>query len=143
MACKRKLCKNCCRQKSLEDFYVNRQSCDGRANPCKTCWKARDRLRYATQLARRQKVAQNKTRMRRKTANFIRSYLKMHPCVDCGEADIVVLDFDHIRGQKKDKISSMRKNCCITTIKQEIAKCVVRCANCHRRRTAKQFGWRR
>ena len=29
------------------------------------------------------------------------------------------------------------------SLKQEIAKCEVVCANCHRRRTAKQFGWYR
>ncbi|QDH48465.1 hypothetical protein SEA_ZIKO_129 [Gordonia phage Ziko] len=26
-------------------------------------------------------------------------------------------------------------------VKEEIAKCDVRCANCHRRKTVTQFGW--
>jgi deoxycytidylate deaminase len=64
-------------------------------------------------------------------------FLKEHPCVDCGESDVVVLQFDHIRGTKKYEISKM-----ISTgypwkrIAEEIEKCDVRCANDHVRRTA-------
>ena len=63
--------------------------------------------------------------------------------MDCGERDPVVLDFDHItpsvKGYKVSYLASQGLK--IKTIEQEIELCEVRCANCHRRRTAKQFGW--
>ena len=34
-------------------------------------------------------------------------YLSCHPCVDCGETDIRVLEFDHIKGKKSGDISRM------------------------------------
>jgi hypothetical protein len=72
-------------------------------------------------------------------------YLRSHPCVDCGETDPVVLDFDHVdRFTKRwDIAGRIGYGLAWRTIQAEIAKCVVRCANCHRRRTARQFGWYR
>jgi deoxycytidylate deaminase len=65
-------------------------------------------------------------------------YLKLHPCVDCGEKDIVVLQFDHVRGKKKYEISTMiSTGYSWTDILKEIEKCDVRCANDHIRRTSK------
>lgn len=71
-------------------------------------------------------------------------YLSCHPCTDCGETDIRVLDFDHVRGKKSGEISRMMNiGCSWSTIKAEIAKCEVRCANCHRIREGKKNGsWR-
>ncbi len=74
------------------------------------------------------------------------NYLKEKSCVDCGETDPVVLEFDHKdEKEKKYTISEMvvtyQKPWVI--IEEEISKCDVRCANCHRRRTAKQFNWYR
>lgn len=71
-------------------------------------------------------------------------YLECHPCADCGEADIVVLQFDHRDPEAKvDNISSMvcKGRYGQATLLSEMAKCDVVCANCHTRRTAVQQGW--
>lgn len=72
---------------------------------------------------------------------FIWNYLLNHSCVDCGEADPVVLEFDHIR-DKTYSISRLRgSGPNKQKLLEEMAKCEVRCANCHKRKTAKQFNF--
>lgn len=71
----------------------------------------------------------------------INEYLLAHPCVDCRESDIRCLEFDHRDPSTKvcavsKMISDQRA---WPDILAEIEKCDVRCANCHRRRTAEQF----
>lgn len=67
-------------------------------------------------------------------------YLESHPCVDCGESDPVVLEFDHVRGEKTRPVSILVKWSWGRVV-EEIEKCAVRCANCHRRVTASRAGW--
>ena len=71
-------------------------------------------------------------------------YLTHHPCVDCGQPDVRVLDFDHVRGEKHRHISQMINIACSwAAIEAEIAKCEVRCANCHRIKTGENISsWR-
>lgn len=72
-------------------------------------------------------------------AQKVFEYLQAHPCVDCGEHDPVVLEFDHVRGEKKQDIAMMINNgASWERLLTEIEKCDVRCANDHRRRTASQ-----
>jgi hypothetical protein len=69
-------------------------------------------------------------------------YLKDKNCVDCKEPDAIVLEFDHIDPSlKRAQIGNVLGSWNWNTILTEIEKCEIRCANCHRRRTAKQFGW--
>jgi hypothetical protein len=69
-------------------------------------------------------------------------YLKAHPCVDCGETNPVVLEFDHVRGKKEFNISkASAKNIGICRLQGEVAKCDVRCANCHRKKTYIHAGY--
>lgn len=63
-------------------------------------------------------------------------FLLKNPCVDCGESDPVVLEFDHVNGIKKKNISDMVKDgYSLKLIQEEMNKCEIRCANCHRRIT--------
>ncbi|MCX6754595.1 MAG: hypothetical protein NTU81_02075 [Candidatus Nomurabacteria bacterium] len=76
--------------------------------------------------------------------NFVKEYLLNNPCVDCAESDITVLEFDHSKnkGIKFKAVSSLMKSRYpLEKVKEEIKKCEVRCANCHRRKTAVEFKW--
>lgn len=87
-------------------------------------------------------VRKNTAKYIRRNQQFVLDYLKSHPCVDCGESNPVVLEFDHITSDKISAISAMIWRPYSTEkIAEEIAKCVVRCANCHRRKTNASFGW--
>lgn len=108
---------------------------------CRTCVARYQREWY---LANREALIR-RARVRGKAtvvANRIRvyTYLWEHPCVDCAESDPAVLEFDHT-GTKRGDISLMtRAGYAWTTIQAEIAQCVVRCGNCHRRKTARERG---
>lgn len=75
-----------------------------------------------------------KARLKNRESNqeYLIEYLLSHPCVDCGEKDILVLEFDHVNG----KNFSINAYLSLTRIKTELTLCEVRCANCHTRRHA-------
>jgi len=77
-----------------------------------------------------------------RNAQYLWDYLLAHPCMDCGEADPVVLEFDHVRGEKVGSLSNMAiRRFSLAKLAAEVAKCEVRCANCHKRKTAREQGW--
>lgn len=73
---------------------------------------------------------------------FVLEYLLQHKCLDCGERDPVVLEFDHREDSyKRFNIgNAARLNYSLNSVKKEVDKCDVRCANCHRRITYKRAG---
>lgn len=135
-----KRCGKCGETKKLTEF--NRRGESGYQHWCKSCKKVTKRAWLDDNLER---VLKAQLDRRWANADLVNDYLATHPCVDCGESDIVVLEFDH-RDQslKLWNISTM-----VSTgfswekILEEIKKCDVRCANDHRRRTAVQLGWRK
>ncbi|SRR6266511_3502309 len=136
-----KICQSCGVSKPLSEFHKRTRALDGLQTRCKICNREQRKAYYKTAHGRDKNDVTGKrwlTQMRRK----VFEYLLEHPCVDCGEADPVVLEFDHRDNVEKfAAVSNMFKMYGWTRISEEIAKCDVRCANCHKRRTAKQFAW--
>lgn len=102
---------------------------DGLQTSCKSCQTAYGKARY--QRTPQQFKARNK---QLKIRNQIKVYefLEAKSCLDCGVNNPVVLTFDHVRGVKKMAVSNMVKQSWgLQTIFEEIAKCEIRCFNCH------------
>ena len=74
---------------------------------------------------------------------LILEHLKANPCVDCPENDPIVLEFDHRNGEEKLFCigEAASKKIGVKKLMVEIAKCDVRCANCHRRKTYRERGF--
>lgn len=61
------------------------------------------------------------------------------PCLDCGISyPHYVMDLDHVRGIKLDKVSSLQTSGSRDKLAKEMDKCEAVCANCHRERTHKR-----
>jgi hypothetical protein len=115
---------------------------------CATCSKRKkvDAFRRGRKYCRQCEVIRVNAHRRqraRQTRKIVFDYLREHPCVDCGEVDIAVLEFDHRdRATKELPVAALIvQGYKLERVMAEIEKCDVRCANCHRRRTAKQLGW--
>jgi len=67
---------------------------------------------------------------------------KRRPCADCGQSyPAIVMDFDHNGAEKKGRIANWAREVgasrkSMQALREEIAKCDVVCANCHRLRHA-------
>ena len=134
-------CGRCRREKPLNDFAWRRRARGQKDNYCRPCRAAYKQEHYA---ANRQRYIDSTARRRKgvveKRAAYLVSYLREHPCADCGETDPIVLEFDHLR-DKKFSIGAGFRERSWHAVLDEIAKCEVVCANCHRRRTAQRGGF--
>jgi hypothetical protein len=145
MSVESRYCPKCETEYPVESHFTRRSS--GRLSTyCKPCMSLYCRQHYVTNAEAhnaRRKEARKRYRIRNRA--HVVEYLRTHPCVDCGEPDPLVLEFDHVDpSEKKYPLSFLsRTGCPFAKLEREMAKCVVRCVNCHRRRTARQFGWRK
>lgn len=127
---KLKRCGQCLEEKTLEHFrqHTGYDKIKTVFWLCKVCDETKSRF------------ISEKINLKKENENKLINYLKDKECADCGESDIVVLEFDHVK-DKEYGISQMMSKFNWRRIEEEIEKCEIVCANCHKKRTASQFGW--
>jgi hypothetical protein len=117
------VCKNCLRTLPLIGFHITSKksgTIKSHRIVCKDCAAERAAILVAYKI------------------DFIKDFKMNNPCMDCGKFyHYYAMDFDHVRGQKVRDISDMW-GAPIEKIKEEIAKCDLVCATCHRLRTWKR-----
>ena len=112
-----KVCRYCKEEKLISEFGIANitNGIQYRRQKCKIC---------------KQKTA--KARLY-KIKLWIIEIKKTKECIICGEHDFRVLDFHHVRGEKKFEIGeAMRSGSSKKRILKEIKKCDVLCCKCHR-----------
>src|SRR5713101_8813640 len=133
-------CTKCGELKPLEAFPPVRRGEVKLQSWCRECFAAYGREYYRkNREAQKARLLRNTTARRVDNQHRMIEYLRAHPCVDCGEADIVVLQFDHLADKERDVASMLSGSWTWSAIEKEIAKCEVRCANCHRLQTALRY----
>jgi hypothetical protein len=138
-----KTCGNCHQVLPEDAFFFKNRAAGTLRSMCKVCCRVYGRRYYMKDLKAfyLRKNARQQSYFDR-NRDFVANYLAKHPCVDCGETDIVVLDFDHVTGEKLENVSVLVANASsLKRISMEMTKCAVRCANCHRRKTAMTLGF--
>jgi hypothetical protein len=134
---KTKVCTKCGKRKMTSEYGKHVRGKNGLRAACRVCHTGVSNSYHRSENG---KNWRERTRMRNRV--FIYTTLKQSHCIDCGDKRWQVLEFDHVRGTKEIGICEMiNRKCSLERIEKEIAKCEVRCANCHRLKTAVQFGW--
>lgn len=131
-----KICYKCETKKDLSEFNKRLNSKDGHNNMCKECSK---KYRSEHYINNKHIYYNKRNRFRNKQRDLMLEYLSDKKCADCGVSDIEVLEFDHKR-EKLYNVGEMLHNFSFKNIINEINKCDIVCANCHRKRTHRQFG---
>lgn len=126
-----KKCSKCKKDKELTEFHKNKSRKDGYQHICKEC-----RIIYIHENYIKNKKAyfnRNK-KTRNKNKKLIWNIKLNSKCIKCGENHPAVLDFHHRNKENKlFEISTGWKKSGRLKILEEIKKCDILCANCHRK----------
>ena len=134
------VCSQCKEEKPLVEFSTRGGGDIRLRAQCKVCRCMNQKEYYKENIDKERTRGRLQRELRQQ---IVLEYTKAHPCIVCGETDPLVLEFDHRdRSTKSFNISDgcVQKRA-LTVLREEMGKCDILCANCHRRKTAKQLGF--
>jgi hypothetical protein len=136
-----KLCGRCKDLKILESFGKNAKKTDGLQDWCRQCVREYNRIYYVKTPEKNIARLAHKEKVKLRNRKFIFDLLRESTCHDCASNDWRTFEFDHVNGNKIDDVSRMVGYSSLQKLQEEIDKCVIRCANCHRIKTFNEQQW--
>ena len=127
-----KICSKCKRELPFDNFRWKNKSENKKHSQCKDCEKQADKEYYLRNGERRQAV-RDRANIQKINNSILVENVKSKGCAKCGELRTHVLDLHHVDPEGKiNTIAHMIKSASEETLIQELNKCIVLCANCHR-----------
>lgn len=127
----KKICGKCKIEKSINEFSFKNKRKNIRHNACKDCWKEIRKISYEKDKSVTRKRNRRNKNKNQKWYNEYKSNLR---CNRCPETHISCLEFHHNDPTEKEfNVSTLIGTYSIEKIREEIEKCEVLCANCHRK----------
>jgi hypothetical protein len=134
-----KKCTSCNTVQPTENFRKFSRSKDGLAHQCKTC------ADVGSERWRQRNLDKRKQQQKDRQVELLEQYQEWkskQQCAVCGEDESVCLDLHHTDPtQKDDTVSNLvYRTTSWSRVYEEVQKCVVLCANCHRKTHAGLIG---
>ena len=143
-----KICTKCHQKKEKSDFFLKNVAQARFHTQCKECYRLQRRSHYKEHYEKYSALYKARAKKRREQLriefrNNMLNYLKDKCCVTCGMDDIRTLEFDHIVPETKafGVARAVSLGYSWSEVLEEIAKCQILCANCHKVKTAESMNW--
>lgn len=137
-----KTCTKCKQIKDVTSFSTSKKAKDGLHTQCRACVNEAVKAYRKNNPEYAKKNQDDKDKRVSAKRQFVWDYLMEHPCEACGITDPRIMDFDHIDPSTKSaEVGYLIHRSSMETLKAEIAKCRVLCANCHRIRSGYQMNY--
>jgi len=131
-----KKCSKCKDVKSIDDFNI--KNGNKKQSFCRECQSQYHKEYYEKN---KEKYRAKNQRLRIQSKRRYYQWLLKQSCVDCGETDPILLDADHVGVKTSSLCRLVNSFASWDRIKKELKQCQIRCVSCHRKKTAKDFGW--
>lgn len=128
-------CSGCKVDKIESEFNKNSCRKDGLQTFCKECNREKSKTYYASNIEKHRKVVRQRNKMwTEELRSRVYGVKRQKGCLLCKEGDPCCLDFHHPNDDKKDNVATLvASGYSWQVVEEEINKCVILCANCHRK----------
>lgn len=125
-----RICNKCKIQKDWSEFGWRNKQQQVRHYTCKNCVKETSLAHYSNN---KQKYINRALNVTKVATDYVKELRQRSKCSICPESAPECLDFHHLESQEKDNAVSMMLHLGIERVQREINKCIILCANCHRK----------